>query len=655
MRLFGITTIVRPVQRELSSLFTRATGAALAWFLLLSLTACGLFASRDGLGAGYYLPLTVQVRMAPSVAAAQVSYQDACGQPKTLPLGTLLSEAIKRKSGRVFEKVILEDQSVVAVDGYQDVSVGLTELDLAVTRKVTRTYPATISIGLDFAYTAADGTVLHSKKLKSVGRGDVDVTDASCDVSGLDKIAQEAIGHVTDGMAKQLGTSRKILNAADARKAGAALPVAAAAAPPSPIAVSGQPAARSPDTAPSSAPVQAQTASGESAVINFRAIIRDENRNQLLHTGETISVEIEVKNDGPGEASGVEILVSGTPELVEQIPGVLPVGNIPSGEVKRVSLEGKIGTVKEAIQAELVLAVRSRSPSDQLPSAKKFLVAMKPGTAPEATAMPVDVDELPKRAGKLKQPRAIGIAIGVGQFRESGLQRVKYAAHDAEVVATYWQAILGISSDRVRRLTDSHALKTDLAETFEEWLPKQADTTTVAYIYVSGRGVVEASTGAVFMIPFDGASSSVGRLFSLRRMHEALVKSPIQRAIIILDLSLEPVAKKDGVEPVPPVWEQETAGKEKVMWMVGNRSVQEAHPYDLGQHGLFTYEILKGLAGAADMDKDGTILAGELCTYAKGQVLESAREQFANQQEPLCIPPPGQGAAVRLQAVAKLK
>jgi len=138
-------------------------------------------------------------------------------------------------------------------------------------------------------------------------------------------------------------------------------------------------------------------------------------------------------------------------------------------------------------------------------------------------------------------------------------------------------------------------------------------------------------------------------------MHEALVKSPIQRAIIILDLSLETVAKKEGVEPVPPVWEQEASGKDKVMWMVGNRSVQEAHPYDLGQHGLFTYEILKGLAGAADMDKDGTILAGELCTYAKGQVLKSAREQFANQQEPLCIPPPGQGAAVRLQAVAKLK
>ncbi len=67
------------------------------------------------------------------------------------------------------------------------------------------------------------------------------------------------------------------------------------------------------------------------------------------------------------------------------------------------------------------------------------------------------------------------------------------------------------------------------------------------------------------------------------------------------------------------------------MWMVGNRAVQEAHSYDPGQHGLFTYQLLKGLGGAADLDKNGTILAGELCTYTKGQVLKVAQEQYGNE------------------------
>jgi len=610
---------------------------------------CGFFSSRYGDTPGYYLPLTVQLRPDTNVAAAQLQYQDACGQRQALPLAAMLQEALQRKTGRVFEKVMSTPEGV---DGYLDVGAGLTNVDLVIPRKANKSYPAKVAVGLEFAYTAADGTVLFRKKLQSVASDDVKTTDDSCAVQGLEAVAREAIGYVTDGMAKQLGTSTKIIDAAAARRTGTA-PVAAATPPPSALSA---PAA-SPVVPLPAAPTPSMPApavSSEPASLVFRAIIRDENRNQLLHPGETISVEIEVKNEGPGEASRVEVVVSGTPELIEQIPSVLPVGDVPAGEVKRLSLDGKIGTVKEAVQAELTLALRTASQA-QLPQPKKFIVAMKPGNDPEVAAMPVDVDDLPKRTAKLKQPKAVGVAIGIGQFRENGLARVKYAAHDAESVAVYWQALAGVPPERIRRLVDARALKSDLAETFEEWLPKQIDTTTVAYVYVSGRGLVDSATGAVSLIPFDGAPAAGSRLYSLRRLHEALVKLPLQRAIIILDLSLERTEAKEGVEPAAPFWEQEGQSKDKVMWMVGNRAVQESHPYDLGQHGLFTYELLRGWGGAADVDKDGTILAGELCTYTRGRVAKIAREQFGNEQEPLCVPGPGQGAMVRLQPVAKLK
>jgi hypothetical protein len=123
----------------------------------------------------------------------------------------------------------------------------------------------------------------------------------------------------------------------------------------------------------------------------------------------------------------------------------------------------------------------------------------------------------------------------------------------------------------------------------------------------------------------------------------------------MLDLSLGLTAGKEAADGIAPLWGQEGSGKEKIMWMVGNRAVQEAHNYDPGRHGLFTYQLLKGLGGAADLDKNGTILVGELCTYTKGQVLKMAHEQYGNEQEPLCLPGPGQGALVRLQPVAKFR
>jgi uncharacterized caspase-like protein len=207
----------------------------------------------------------------------------------------------------------------------------------------------------------------------------------------------------------------------------------------------------------------------------------------------------------------------------------------------------------------------------------------------------------------------------------------------------------------VRILVDTHALKSDLAGVLEEWLPKHVDPTTVVYISVTGRGVVEPVTGAVSILPFDSTATSGASRYSLRRLQESLATLPIQQAVVMLDLSLELAPGAEAAGTIAPLWEQEGSGKDKIMWIIGNRAVQPAHAYDPGQHGLFTYHLLKGFGGLADLDKDGTILAGELCIYTKKQVRKVAQEQYGNEQEPLCLPGPGQGALVRLQPVARFK
>ena len=649
--------MVHVIDSAHSSFLFRTASWVVAGLCVAALTSCGFFSSRNGDTIGYYLPLTVQLRSDPSIAASQLTYQDACGQQQSLPIGGPLQEQLRRKTGRVFEKVLTgETASSSMPDGYVDASIGLAQVDLAIVRKADKSYPAMVSVGLDFAYTAADGTVLYSKKIQSIGRGEVEISASSCDVKGLEKIAQEALSLVTDGMAKQLGTSTKIIVAAETRKAGGAKPMVAAVPPPSPIATGGASAAVRQAVAPqASAAVPMPVQTDEPATIIFRAIVRDENRNQVLHAGEAIAIEIEVKNEGPGMARAMELSVTATPPLVEQIPALVSIGDLQPGEVKRLTLDGKVGEVTTAVQAELTLMLQAGSPTVQLPSAKKFLVAMKPASAPGAQSLPVDVDQLPKRTGLLKQPKAIGLVVGVGQFRESSIARVKYATRDAEQAATYLRSIGGIPHARVRTLLDSHALKSDLAEALEEWLPKLVGPTTVVYISVTGRGVVDPISGAVSMLLFDSMATTGTRLYSLRRLQESLERLPIQQAVVMLDLSLEPASGAESAAMAVPLWGQEGAVKDKIMWMIGNRGLQESHSYDPGQHGLFAYQWLKGLGGAADLDRDGTILAGELCAYTKGQVLKISQEQYGKEQEPLCLPGPGQGAMVRLQPLARFK
>ncbi|THJ22796.1 MAG: hypothetical protein CAF45_009285 [Nitrospira sp. CG24E] len=603
--------------------------------------SCGLFSNRGSSNLGSNLPLTVQLRPDSGIVGAQLTYRDACGQKQYLPIGSPLQDLLKRKTGRVFERVLTDETgSLSASDGYVDTSLGPAYVDLVIPGKVDKSYPATVTLGLDFAYRAADGRVLYSKKIQSIGRGEVDVTAASCEVKGLDVIAQEAIDYVTDGMANQLGTSNNIIDAAQARKAAG--PKAATSAKP---AVTTQSAVAVPVPLP---------VDGAATVI-FRAIVRTESHNQVLHAGEAVAIEIEIKNEGPGTARAVELSVAATPPLIERIPSIVSVGDLQPGEVKHLTLDGKAGRVKDAVEAELTLTMRAGSPSVQLPAPKKFVVAAKPESDMKAVALPVDVDHLPKQISLLKQPKAVGIVIGVGRFRESGIAKVKYAARDAEAMATYLKSIGGIPPERVRTLLDTHALKDDLAEVLEEWLPKQVDSTTVVYISIIGRGVVESTTGAVSVMLFDSTAASGARRYSLRRLQDSLTSLPIRQAIVMLDLSLERAPSREAVDGVVPLWGQEGNGKENIMWMVGNQLVKESNSYDPGKHGLFTYQLLKGLGGVADLDRNGTILAGELCAYTKGQVFKVAQEQYGSGQEPLCLPRPGQGASVRLQPVAQFK
>jgi hypothetical protein len=633
--------IVQVIDSARHSILLRAAAGVVTGLCIVTLMSCGLFSNRGRANLGSNLPLTVQLRPDSGIVGAQLTYRDACGQKQFLPIGSPLQDMLKRKTGRVFERVLTDETgSLSAPDGYVDTSLGSAYVDLLIPRKVDKSYPATVTLGLDFAYRATDGRVLYSKKIQSIGRGEVNVTAASCEVKGLDAIAQEAMDYVTDGMANQLGTSNNIIDAAQARKAAG--PQAAAYTRP---AVAAQSAV--------AVPVPASV--DGSATVIFRAIVRTENRNQVLHAGEAVVIEIEIKNEGPGIARAVELSVAATPPLIEGIPSIVSVGDLQPGEVKRLTLDGKAGRVKDAIEAELTLTVGAGSPSVQLPSPKKFVVATKPESDMKAMALPMDVDHLPKQTGLLKQPKAVGIVVGVGRFRESGIAKVKYAVRDAEVMAAYLKSIGGIPPERVRTLLDTHALKDDLTEVLEEWLPKQVDPATVVYISIVGRGVVESTTGAVSVMLFDSTAASGARLYSLRRLQDSLASLPIRQAVVMLDLSLELAPGREVVDGVVPLWGQGGSGKEKIMWMVGNQVVKESNSYDPGRHGLFTYQLLKGLSGAADLDRNGTILAGELCAYTKGQVFKVAQEQYGSGQEPLCFPRPGQGASVRLQPVARFK
>jgi hypothetical protein len=619
---------------------------ALLIVLLVGLAGCsGLHWRPFFLGSddteGYWLPLTVSLKLDPSVTQAGLQYTDACNQPQTLPLGDRFATSLTRQIGMAFEKVLPEpavSQSgqPVIPDGVVQVTLGFKELLLFIPRHETNNYTASVSLGATVTYTDASGAVLYTKNLRTDARGNVDTDRDKCEVQGLAGLANQAMTTLAQGLKKHLGTSVKLQQVASQRKRGQ--PRVASAAPPAGSAPS---AASEAVGAPAVVPGQTPSSDGAAAgpvTLSFRAMLRDENQDHVLESGERVTVEVEVKNAGAGLARSVIAALSGSPELVQVLANPISIGDLAPGETKRVEVSGRLPPVSGVQQAELIIAVAASSATSGQPRPKKFLVALRPTLTQQLEVLSVDVDQVPSPVRGYQQRKAVGIAIGVGAFRDPEVPGVKFAARDADIMGKYFRTVGGVSAKRIKVMMDAHVLKEDLVEVFEEWLPEQAEPEGLVYVFFSGRAVVDPATGAVFLLPHEGNPGAPLRAFSLRRLHAALSRLPVKHAILLLDVTLMIPPNATQGEVKEPVWGTPGTGDGKLVQMIGVTKTQLTHQYEYGKHGLFTYYLLKGLGGEADRDHNGEVAVGELFEYSRERVSQTAMAEFGNEQEPACVP-----------------
>ena len=631
--------------------FARCCGVA---GLILIVVGCSVFNRAPTSLSPQAIPLTPAIWFSPSVTAAEATYDAPCGEKRTVALADVLVTSVPKKLNSVFSQVTTQGhaEEPLASDGAIEVGVGHRRITLAIPPQGHGSYPATATVGMEMVFLARDGTVLFSKKLEGVGRGTVTVPEQSCVVEGMDGILQEAIDSVADGLAKQMALSSQIQEYAAAKDTWKPISGQSRPEPAAPIA--GAIAIPPPAVPEMSQPVQATPSEMVQPVqLSFRAIIRDESRDQFLDPDESLTLEVEVKNEGTVEAKNVVLMVEGKDELAGVFPGDVTVGTLQPGEVKRITLTKQVTATEATAHGEVSLSLRSTSPPGLVPPPKIFAFGAKPRQTDGV--MVSDVDQLPSTLAAFKEPKAAIITIGVGHFRDDQVPMVNHASHDAAVMAEYFHTIGSVPRERMRVLLDRQAQLGDLEETFEGWLRKKAETATDLYVFFSGRALVDGVTGAVSLMAYDGTPAGPNGLYPVRRLQEVINRLPIRRAVLLFDVSLDPVPGADLATIPPPDWESglSDARKHVEMWMVGNRTLQEAHAHDHSKHGLFTYYLLRGLQGVADLNRDSTVTAGELCTYARSQVLHATREQVRSTQDPLCLPQVGREGMARIYPVAR--
>jgi uncharacterized caspase-like protein len=267
-------------------------------------------------------------------------------------------------------------------------------------------------------------------------------------------------------------------------------------------------------------------------------------------------------------------------------------------------------------------------------------------SGPKATQLSASPKAAVRRLALLVGISKYGTGFGTSSTEVPSLQ---YAADDARGVES---VLLGRGYERthVQTLLDASATKSNIHAAIRR-LGELSESKDSILMYFAGHSVLEKSSSGEergYLLPADyavGATESTA--ISATELRQWMSEVPAGEVAIMVDgcyggsfgtadvgtvqtRSLSVIRNSYSlIPPAPKLW-RAGDGKVLVVLSAASRS-QAALEGPQWNHGLFTFHVLNGLAGAADLNGDSEIAADELYAFIYPKVVQDS----AGQQTPV--------------------
>lgn len=583
------------------------------------------------------LPHTIKLEFDPTLSKAKLQYTNACNSPQELRVGEDLESTLLQASHQTFKTVYFDTKTPPAgTTPDLTVRIGLLQSGLEIqTDGIYDRLPADLNLELGTVFRDPAGKVLSEKNF-TIRRKDrliLEPTQHRCMYTNSDSLIHDSAVALAVQFIKH---SRALLD-----------PDSQYAAAPT-----GQTAGAAPEVMPAPAPVAPVAPPAMPTGLSFKATVLDENSNSILEGGERVKVRVDLVNAGRVPARDVAVTLTGTPVLLGQFPATtLPIGLLQPGESRSIEFIATIPPSLPAQQAQLQVAVTDASGAG-LPAPQSFTTSLRAAGAGATAAAGAgmiftNVDQVPGAVVGFQRPQTHLLAVGIGDYRDPAVPTRKFAAQDAELVASYFKTIGGVPAANVRVLQDRKALRPDIEEAILDWLPPRLTPDSIVIVYFAGQALV-SPTGETFLLPYEGSTTSRARLYPLKDLQAALAKLNAQQVVLIFDGAL----LRLGKDTKAPQWD---VGGGTLVRLIGTTGLQSGLEPDQLKHGLFTYYVLRGLKGDADANHDGEVTLGELATFVRQTVPATAKSQFKQDQRPSvfpALPPTSKAASLPLARTA---
>jgi hypothetical protein len=251
----------------------------------------------------------------------------------------------------------------------------------------------------------------------------------------------------------------------------------------------------------------------------------------------------------------------------------------------------------------------------------------------------------PDRIKRQPERDAVAIIIGISNYKS--LPRAEFAKDDAQVFYDYAIRALGVKPGNIKLLMDEQADAEEIYTAFKTWLPARVKSTTDVYVFYSGHGLPTQDGSGLYWLPQRANRDVIAKTaILLQDINIDIQASKPKSVTIFMDACYSGQARggETLIASARPIAlkSQPTTFPSNFTVISASQADQISSSSPELQHGIFSYYLMRGMEGEADLNRDAKITLDEIQSYLSENVGRQARI-MNRQQEPQVI---GDGSKV---------
>ena len=237
-----------------------------------------------------------------------------------------------------------------------------------------------------------------------------------------------------------------------------------------------------------------------------------------------------------------------------------------------------------------------------------------------------------------KKGNYYAVVIGIGNYQDDRIPKLKYATVDAEEIYNVLtdQQYGNFPENQVKLLIDEQATYNNIKSAIGTWLKRNTLKDDTVVIFFAGHGAPEDEK--TYWVTYNANIDDLyGTALSNDEIADMLDRVEAKKMIAFLDscysaATINRTDKKRSIIIVKDPF-QKFKGKGRVI-ITSSDGKEQSVEIDAFGHGIFTYYLLKALKGDADRNGDGYIELDEIWDYVKYRVTNTAR-RYGRTQTPI--------------------